>query len=226
MNYKSDTAAALHSFKISRTSTEWLLGYGQLLKRVAGSYRILDFGCGSAWFGQLLAEERSRVDGVDLEPTQVELARSQSPQVRSFTRDEFIWPAAAYDVAIANFVFCEYDSGGQIGDDMKLICRSLKLGGKLYILHANWDKSAGKEFRSSILNQAELYSGAPIHVILKGNPPIDITDYFWSQEDYRAMLLEAGFQDVVIDECMAPAGEEGWLAETESSPLYIITATK
>jgi SAM-dependent methyltransferase len=227
MNYnKSDVAAFLHGFKISLSSTEWVLGYEPIFKSLQGLQRVLDFGCGSGWFGQRLVEAGISVDGVDVAEAMVGLANKVSKGVSVISGNALTFVHEAYDAAVANFVFCEYSSRQSIIADMRLIHQALKPGGKLFILHSNWDKSVGMEFRSYVLNHTILSPGAEIHVTLKGDLPVEIADYFWPQEDYKQMLLEAGFSGVVIDECMAPRGEAGWLAETESSPLYVITATK
>lgn len=215
MNYDHGVATALHRFKLARTRTEWP-GYEFIIQSVAGMARVLDFGCGTGWVGELVAKAGSLVDGVDRSLPMVQKAQSLVTDPRIFQSTDFLFSDEEYDAAIACFVFCEYGDLHDMISDMRLICKALKPGGKLYILHANWDKSNGREFTSSILHKAELYSGAPIHVTLKSDPLVEIDDYYWPQEEYRRILLEAGFSETNLVE----------FVEGDVPSVYVMTATR
>jgi methylase of polypeptide subunit release factors len=65
-----------------------------------------------------------------------------------------------------------------------------------------------------------------VTTILKGNPPIDIPDYYWSKDDYLEMLKEVGFRNPEILEPLAPNDGREWKDEKEFPPFLIIKSRK
>lgn len=97
--------------------------------------RVLDVGCGSGEFLELLASTGAEVAGIDPAPAMLELARRSVPgaDIRSGDFSELPWPAASFDVVTAVNAL-------QFADDMVVALRQaarvLRHGGHIGI--ANW----------------------------------------------------------------------------------------
>ena len=71
-----------------------------------------------------------------------------------------------------------------------------------------------------------LSSGKPVTAVIRTNPPIELKDYYWSQEDYCSFLTKTGFKNYVINEPLATGDEFPWIHEKSYPPYYIIEAKK
>lgn len=97
--------------------------------------RVLDVGCGSGEFLELLASTGAEVAGIDPAPAMLELARRSLPgaDIRLGDFSELPWPAASFDVVTAVNAL-------QFADEMAIALREaarvLRPGGRIGI--ANW----------------------------------------------------------------------------------------
>ncbi len=57
-----------------------------------------------------------------------------------------------------------------------------------------------------------------------GKPDMPLQDYYWPLSEYRAMLEEAGFKVVTVEEPIATDRSHPWLDETTHPPTLLITA--
>ncbi|MFA6476123.1 MAG: methyltransferase domain-containing protein [Candidatus Paceibacterota bacterium] len=217
-----------------KATTDWELGHktvAGLLEPIKGK-KILDYGCGNGKFSIYLAQQGASVVGVDVSAHQLEIAEqdtqnsvvylleSEHPEIETQYADYF-------DDAVLNFVLCEISSQEEIIKVLKRIHSLLKTGGKLVILNPNWDRSNGKDFMThQMVYVPELKPGCRVITLLKGNPPINIPDYYWPKQNYLDMLKEAGFGNPEILEPLAPNDGRGWKDEKESPPFLIIKTDK
>ena len=213
----------------NRATTDWELGHknvAKFLEPVKGK-KILDYGCGNGKFSIYLAELGASVVGIDISASQLEIAEGlDNKKIKYLLSNDYrieIKYKNYFDSAVLNFVLCEISSRQEIVSILKRIYGLLKPEGSLVILNPNWDKSNGKDFLTHQTKYTpNLKSGCKVTTILKGNPPIDIPDYYWSKDNYLEMLKEAGFSNPEISEPLAPDDGRGWKDEKEFPPFLII----
>ena len=231
MNY--DNIAKEYNISEKFAVTLWYLGYSivlKLLSPLAGK-KILDYGCGTGVFSRYLSSFNTEIVGVDSDAEMIHQAKNET----STNIDYFQIESAnlnfltenSFDYAIVNFVFCEIPSKLEIIEILGAINRTLKVDASLFIMNANWEKSNGKEFVSFKMEFAEkLISGSPVHILIKSEPPISISDYFWSKADYNEVLEKSGFYISNSYEPTARAEQYPLLAEKTSPPYLILIAKK
>ena len=135
--------------------------------------------------------------------------------------------ADSLDFVVLNFVLCTMSTRHEILEILNSIYRVLKKDGSIMIMNSNWNKSNGKEFISFKLQYAgSLSSGKSVMAVIKTEPPIELKDYYWSLEDYLALLTKSGFIVYGIDEPLATDNEFPWLAEKSYPPYCLIDAKK
>jgi len=217
-----------------RATTDWELGHktvATLLDPIKGK-NILDYGCGNGKFSIYLASLGAAVVGIDASASQLEIAeRDELSKITYFLESghpEIETKFANYfDDTVLNFVLCEISSRDEIVKVLKRINLLLKKDGHLIILNPNWDRSNGKDFMThQMVYISDLKSGCKVTTILKGNPSINIPDYYWSKQNYLDMLEEAGFADFEIYEPLAEGDEYPWKDEKEFPPYLIIKSIK
>jgi SAM-dependent methyltransferase len=97
--------------------------------------RVLDVGCGSGEFLELLARTGAEVAGIDPAPAMLDLARRSVPEadLRHGDFSELPWPAASFDVvtAINSLQFADDKASA-----LREVARVLRPGGRIGI--ANW----------------------------------------------------------------------------------------
>jgi len=213
--------------------TLWRLGYTvvkDLLGDVTGK-KVLDYGCGTGTFSRYLQAMGATVTGVDVSENMIGVAKRNSPEdiVYSVISDgglDFL-AGDSFDFVVSNFVLCTIPSRKEISTILRQIYRVLKKDGSFIFMNSNWDKSNGREFVSFKLDHCNnLISGCPITAIIKSDPPISLYDFFWSIDDYRKMLMEAGFKIKIFREEIASGNDISWLDEREFPPYYVISAGK
>jgi len=213
--------------------TLWHIGYKNLLSHLEPvvNKTILDYGCGSGTFCRFLRESQAIVTGVDLSENMINVAKKNYQDdidyyhITSGNLD-FLVPNS-FDFVVLNFVLCTISTWHEIFEILNSIQRVLKNNGSILILNSNWDKSNGKEFISFKMEYCgNLSSGKPITAVIKTEPPIELKDYYWSQEDYCTFLIKTGFKNCVINEPLAIGDEFPWIDEKSYPPYYIIEAKK
>ena len=100
--------------------------------------------------------------------------------------------------------------------------------GKLFISDQHWERSNGREFINIKLTATQdQRPGAPRLTIAKGSdgkPDMTLQDYYWPLSEYRAMLQEAGFAIIAVEEPIATEMNHPWLDEVTHPPTLLITA--
>ncbi len=201
---------------------------------------ILDYGCGPGVLAHQLARGgAASVVGVDISGELIENATRRYPYASSpnlrfqqiVSGDLSRVPGTGhFDAAVCSFVLCLIPDRQEIVGILQGLRSALKPDGTLVITDANWEKSNGADFVSYALPRVDkLESGMPLIAILKGQkgqPDLEVEDYFWSKRDYADMLKDAGFQVRSIDEPVAdPKDTRDWLDERRTPPNIIVTAT-
>jgi ubiquinone/menaquinone biosynthesis C-methylase UbiE len=213
--------------------TEWLLGYpkvAELLEPLEGK-RILDFGCGAGKFGYYLAKLGAIVTGVDISSELINLARSKYGMSCKFIHSSSIWPTCfedgIFDAAVLAFTTCVIPIREDIITILKGIHSCLSNNGMCVLINQNWEKCNGNEFASYKLEKYDsLHTGQIIELTMKYDPPLRLIDYFWSQNDYAQMLINAGFSDVQTIEIFAEVNHPSFIDEAKGSVYFLTVGRK
>lgn len=228
-----------HSAFVQSSATDHEFTYKPVLDILQPTQgkKILDFGSGPGFLSQKLAASGAEVLGVDgsfesVAAAQRKYGPAQYPSL-SFKAipggDISALRGRGFDAAVCSYVLCSEADRSEIVGILTGIREALKEDGKLVVVNANWDKSNGADFVSWEMPHVDgLQSGDPVISILKGqhgHPDIEVQDFYWSQEDYKSMLDEAGFDVVAVDEPTADENDQNWKDERTRPPNLIITAT-
>lgn len=199
----------------------------QLLGDLHGQI-ALDYGTGagrSARFLRGLGAEQ--VIGVDANKHMLTRARADDTDRLTFLllQDQSIALSDnTVDVAISAHVFVEMRTLREMQQAVNEIARVLRDTGRLIVVSTN-PAAIGHEFKSYRYEQkVGLKSGDPIACHLKGEPPFTISDTYWTEDDYRAVLTSAGFQR--IQTTLPLASGKGWLDERLVAPDLVLACSK
>jgi SAM-dependent methyltransferase len=113
------------------------------LGNVSGT-KALDFGCGTGRLSAWLAARGADVDGVDLTPEMLAVARARVPEARFQTIDGSTLPFAdnEFDLVITAYVLQYYvDGDGAIPRELARVLRS---GGRLFAVEQVTDSDLGR----------------------------------------------------------------------------------
>lgn len=192
---------------------------------------ILDYGCWSGDIMKILTEKGANVMWVDISEEMVKLAQKKAPHAKIELINQHK-PFAniqkeIFDIISMNYVLCVLSDPLQIQNIIRWAYESLKPWGTLFIQNANWDRANWVEFASYKLHLKDnLKEGDKIFVTLKLDTPLEIEDYFFSQETYKKRLSDIGFRHIKIHELIWSKEEWRTWKESEISPCYIIEAVK
>lgn len=209
-------------------TSDWLIGYPKVME-ILGPVKertVLDYGCGTGKVSRKLRDQGARVIGVDVSLPMLEIARQDDAAGINYRHIQSgninFLEEASVDDAFAAFVFCNVETCAQAVLIMENVFRVLKPGGRFILLNANWEDCNGREFISYRFDRIEnLASGQKVGLVLKSAAPLRVENYFWSAEDYRAMLDEAGFHAVICHKPLAKDGAVPWQGE-DKCPLFLI----
>jgi 2-polyprenyl-3-methyl-5-hydroxy-6-metoxy-1,4-benzoquinol methylase len=228
-----DAIADIYNDSEQNAITLWALGY-RVVKEFLGDVngkKVLDYGCGTGTFSRFLQSQGAVVTGVDVSENMIKTAQSRN----SVTIDYYtiadngldFLDNSVFDFVVSNFVLCTLPSKHEISLILAQIYRVLKEGGMFVLMNSNWDKSNGKEFVSFRLEYCtNLVPGHPVTAIIKSTPPIRLHDYFWPIDEYRKILVEAGFRINGQREEIAENEDHPWLDEKKYPSYYAISAVK
>jgi SAM-dependent methyltransferase len=143
----------------------------------SGSGRLIDIGCNEGRGLRIYERNGFHVEGLELNDTAADVARSTGFDVHSCLLDEF-YPPTAYDVAVLSNVVEHSLNPREMLEDVN---RILAHGGRVWISCPNSESWLRRVFGRSWINW---------HV------PFHISHF--SAETLRNLLIEAGFRDVEI----------------------------
>lgn len=208
--------------------TDRVLGHENVFK-LLGDIRgktVLDYGCGPGKFSRLLIEKGAIVEGFDISKKEIEIAKQDGSQIFYTSNIDDIQDHK-FDAVVLNFVLCTIPSSEELLKILKNIYHLLKNGGHLVILNPNYKASNGKKFISFEFEFVpEFTSGKSLKVFLDKDRHLELTDYYWSLEDYKNILEQVGFivQDVL--EPKATDDSQAWIDEKEYPPFILISSYK
>lgn len=193
--------------------------------------RVLDYGCGAGHFARFLRNQGANVTAVDVSPEMIALAQDNDALGIAYhvceSGDIHFLPSESFDAVTMNFVLPAIGRRDVMLHVLKETNRVLHSQGELVTLRVNWDKAHGKEFMAFALDTVpEFTSGMKVSGILKGAEPIRVEEYYWSPEEYAALLTEAGFAITKVFEPLASGDAHPWVNEKEVPPFVITVAKK
>ena len=189
---------------------------------------VLDVGCGAGRSTRFLQALGNQVVGVDCNTKMVTKASSQDPDSSYLTveRDSTSLPFEDHTFAglFSSWMLLEQGSSAQISALLKECVRVLKPDGLgIFVTNTadfyrgDW-LSCGIDFPE---NKPPLRSGQVVRALLLPEE-IAVTDYFWSDADYRRFFTDAGFS---IHNHELPLGraedELPWKDETRLAPYSV-----
>lgn len=152
--------------------------------------RIADLGCGTATLTLLLAESGHAVDGVDLSPAMVALAKEKLAHAPDLPATVHVGdaadpdlPEASYDVVLSRHVLWALPDPGAA---LERWCRLLCPGGRLLLVEGSWSTGAGltaAETRSLLEASGRTCTVVPLREVR-----------YWGREiaDERYLVLSTG----------------------------------
>jgi len=201
----------------------------KLIARLLGEClqgKILDYGCGPGNCSRFLKSCGAEVVGVDIAQKEIEIAKSYHDGIdyHAIESGRLEKLPSDFDAVVFSFVLLTISTMAEIVKILTACRGKIKPNGKLVILNGNIEASHGREFISfSIQALTNPKSGDPVRVKLGRDRSLEVTDFYWTQADYEAMLNQSGF---VLDEVLEPIATEGteWRDEREYSPCKLMSA--
>jgi len=225
--YSKKNAKAYNQLGIAGTTYE--PGFNEV-SRVLGDLSgkiALDFGSGTGRTSQmLLGLGANKVIGVDCDESMINQAKRLKDDRLEFTLIEDKIPLGdnKIDVALCTHVFIEMDSLDKMERVSREISRVLKPGG-VFIIVTNNPEAIGHEFVSyGYKKKDNLKSGDKIICTMKTKNAFEIDDYFWTENDYKRVLIKTGFTIKSINYPKASKGK--WFEETKVAPHLVIECIK
>jgi DNA gyrase subunit B len=186
-------------------SAAWIANE-ELLARHAAMYdlpqgaRLLDVCCGSGVVGHAFGERVAEKTGLDITPEMVELARRRLDKVVQGTVYDIPFPEASFDIVCTREVLHLLPNPGK---PVSEIFRVLKPGGQFVV--------------GQILPYSEL-DGPWMYRVFKKKQPLIFN--MFQEEDFRKMLLEAGFADLRMTEHTLWESIDVWIDTHETTSLH------
>ncbi len=152
--------------------------------------RLLDVGTGPGTVARLAIARGALVSAVDAEPSMVELAGRDLPDVRLAVLPELPFPDDTFDAAVANFVI------NHVGDPAAALVemrRVVRLGGVIAVTIWSAETSPAR----SVVSDAIVAAGAQLVNV----PRVDADrDFVRNAEGFGQLLTAAGISDVASSE--------------------------
>lgn len=229
------------SFDAYDDYVEERLGYepliARLVDRVGLASAILDYGCGSGKVSRRLTGAGFEcVHGVDISSTMIERAAANREPENARCQYHHVQSGKLplnlpfFDAAICCFVFINIHSESELLNVAGEIFRSLKPGGRLFILDTN-PNSIGVKF-STFQNGEKGVSynsgdARPVYLTIPGQTaPFKIVDTHWPKSMYVNTLSASGFKNIIIEELtsahLSLKEKVGLSAAEESFPPFIM----
>lgn len=177
----------------------WKRRVEMLTAHVRPGSRVLELGCGTAFFTKELARTGAEITAIDISPELLETARSncQAANVTFEVRNAYAldYPSASYDSVIGSSVLHHL----AIDEALRQIYRVLKPGGAICFTEPN------------MLNpQIAVQKNVPSVKKYLGDSPDETAFFRWP---LRRLLERTGFRDVRIKpfDFLHPKTPAGWI---------------
>ncbi len=225
-SYTPAGAKMYSTFGIEGTTYE--IGYDcvrELLDgRISGKV-FLDFGCGTGRSTAFLKElGAGYVYGVDHDQNMIDLALATNLDGAEFLfiADTIPLPDESVDGAVSLTVFVEIRTIDAMRRACSEVARVLRRG-SLFIVMSISPMAFGHTFRNFGYPATErLHSGAITSAIVAApGGQFSIDDTYWTEDDYRGALSQAGFTVAAID-YPRPRDISAWATDEATVPPFIV----
>jgi SAM-dependent methyltransferase len=189
--------------------------------------RMLDVGCGTGRSSRFLASLGARVTGLECSPDMLAQARAGDSGIEwvHVPRGErFPFNDGHFDGFFSSWALPEMDDGDDIVALLRECARVTRTGGRGWVI-VNTPEFYTHDWRDCDSdfpeNRRGLRSGQRVRVRLLPEG-IEITDTYWSDEDYRRIFVAAGLG---VRQPMYPLakadGDCEWRDETRVAPYVV-----
>jgi SAM-dependent methyltransferase len=208
--------------------TEIELGH-KVVARLLGNRikrAILDYGCGPGNFTRFLRSCGATAVGVDVSAKQIESAKSCADGISYHVIEsaDLGGLPSGFDAITFSFVLLTISDKEEIVKILAACRKKIASDGRLAILNADFEKSAGRNFVSYAIDRIDNpKSGDRIGVRLGRDRALSVNNYYWTVADYEEMLARAGFIMENVERPLATEGD-GWLDEKEYPATIIMVA--
>jgi SAM-dependent methyltransferase len=224
--YSAEGAEIYGSLGIEGTTYE--IGYDRVRESLGDGITgkvFLDFGCGAGRSTAFLkALGAGLVYGVDHNPSMLDRAVATKLDGAEFLliADTIPLPDEAVDGAISLTVFVEIRTITAMSAVCTEVARVLRRGSP-FILMSVSPMAFGHKFRSfGYLTTEPLQSGSITTTIVTApGGQISIDDTYWTEEDYRGALVQAGFTVGAVD-YPRPRDPSAWSTDEAAVPPFIV----
>lgn len=229
VDYRTDEAlyAEIYS-RLDITGTYFLAfrDLPELMTEFRCGSKTLDYGCGGGKSTVYLKSLGKDVVGVDINEGMIDAAKLYDPEGKYLLIDKdrpMPFQDSTYDFVFSSCVFMEVPSRNNLLAIAKEVNRVLKDNG-IFIFTVCHELAYGADWLTSNTEFEENKfprSGEKVKVRFK-DIDLVITDYFWSDEDYREMIGNAGLRLLRIHTPLGK-GSDGysWINE-HKRPLFNI----
>lgn len=222
-NFHSSTASAFGRDLAWRDIPEILNTYTK-------GKTALDFGSGSGLSTNKLNEMGFEIEGVDINPSMVAIAKENYPSIPFSLSSGQSLPIKHnhYDLVFSSFVLFEIPSKEGLLNYLTQSYRALKnegtfiaITGSEHLYSANWACRL-----NDYPENKNLISGCRVRCATEDRS-IEFIDYYWTEKDYSDAFKQSGLNLIKIH---SPLGKKGegieWKDERHISPWTIFVASK
>jgi len=224
MLYTQDQASAYDTVTLQGSSYEISLLPALRTLGDLTSMSVLDFGAGTGRTALALhARGANMVVGVDVSHTMLSAAKVADSVQYLQVGANLPLRDATFDAALCANVFCEYSSRAAIEYSCREIARVLRPGAPFVAVVPNPESMHADYLSYRYLPTGPLTSGDQVTCLIKGADPFEITDYYWTRQDYTCAIRAAGFTILDVLEPVAdPTDPFPWLDEKTVAPDLVI----
>ncbi len=190
--------------------------------------KLLDFGCGTGRSTRFLRNLGFDPVGVDINPSMLAKARQAAEgEYYLLDSEQLPFPNHRFDAIFQSFVLLEYSSIPQMINTFEEFHRVLTdegivivvTGSEEYYRH-NWSS-----FEIGPVDDTCLASGCKVRVGIR-DTNIVLFDYYWTDNDYRQVFQQSGFEVIEAMQPLAQGHEPfAWVNECEF-PCWTIYVLK
>lgn len=189
--------------------------------------KILDFGCGTGISTRLLKSVNSNVIGIDVNDSVLDIARENDPEgeyILVEKNKQMPFLAESFAMVVSVLVLMEIPTLKEMASCFNEIRRILKKNGVFVAVVCSEDLYMNHNWLSLVTDYPEnenLKSGDFCKIKLT-DIGLELTDYFWSNNDYERVSSNAGFEIIKKHFCFGKK-EDGvnWKDEFLISPCLI-----
>lgn len=191
--------------------------------------KVLDYGSGSGESSLFLKSLGYDVTGVDINDEMISIAKSRDPMGKYLKIDSTLpFDNNTFDFILCSFVLLEIESKDIIFSIVKEINRVLKKGAIFISIAASEHtyKHNWLTLNTDFPENKNIQSGSRVKIEFR-NLNLTIYDYYWTEEDYKKIFINAGYDIILVHNPLGTSKDKyQWLDEKKVSPSSIIVCGK